>query len=137
MHVDSAEPLQIALVQQCKPLPASNHCLHIIAEGTHFSLHRQQPDVFIQLRQVFNHVPGHARADVKCYDLAVNRCRSLTEMLATVVATPCVDGILREALYGPSSMWEHCAALPHICADHRGPGNSASRLVAGFPVPPC
>ena len=114
--VDSMEPLQMQLVQPCTPLQAHDPCLQVIAQGVHYFLHRQQPDIFIQLYQVFTTIPGHTRANIKCYDLAGSRQHTLQDMPAVVLAVPCVEGFLQEVPFGPSEVWQSCRALPHVCA---------------------
>ena len=135
MCVDVPCPLKLSLVQHCKAQAGADCCLHVIACGVHFFLHRQMPDIFIQLRQAFAQVPGHARANVKCYDLAGNRCHHFDDMLATVLAVPCVDGLLQEAPLGQVQTWAAGRALPHICAlTIEVPGTHAEDWWLAFPV---
>ena len=115
-YAEASEPLFIPLLQSVSRHSCTDPCLHALADGQHYFLHRFRPDIFEQLVHVFKSVPGHLDRNVICLDLAGHRCPSVPDMPKTVFAVVDVDNVLQEAPLGPATMLERCLPLPHTSA---------------------
>ena len=106
--VDVPMPLNVRLVQsQTVPKPEDS-CIHVMANGQHYFTHRQQPDVFVQLYQVFTTIPGHKSVNVECYSLAGARCHAVCDVTSTVRAVTSVQYLMHETPFGPPTLLTHC-----------------------------
>ena len=84
--VDSSYSVTIPLLCSTTVKSPNHHCIHAIAQGVHFFLHRHKPDILSQLHQVFQSLPTGC-GEVACFDTVGKRVFSVLDMPEVVLVT--------------------------------------------------
>ena len=112
--VDAASPATVPLLRSAIARPGT-HCLHVIAHGMHFLLHRHQPDILAQLHQVFRALPTGC-GQVPCFNVAGTRVSSIEDTPPLVLATVLHDEVTPDAPICPVEVLEGCRPLSDCSA---------------------
>ena len=118
MRIDCPEVALWPIMPLASCRPCQDHALIAWSDGECFLLHRQRPDAFHQLRQVFAHAVQGTEAAVACFDMAGSRQTTLHHMPAMIVVAPFADSTLQE-----------CPWFPPHALDLAAPAQQASGLV--------
>ena len=87
-RVDCAVPVCWQALGLAACVPCTKPVIIVWSQGTGFLLHRQAPDAFHQLRQVFQTcLPGHP-AEVACFDFVGTRQRHFVDLPGIVFLVP-------------------------------------------------